>query len=74
MRLDRKARGIRWGVGALGDEVLPPDSWEQLPAGSVPGWQHQKPEICFYLCSGSGRIGEREMAEQLGAKEAAASH
>lgn len=25
-------------------------------------------EICFYLCSGSGRVVKGEMAEQLGAR------
>lgn len=43
---------------------------EQLPAGPAPGSRGAEAEICFYLCSGSGRIVRREMAEQLGAKAA----
>lgn len=37
------------------------DEWlqvrrEQLPAGSAPGPQGAEAEICFYLCSGLGRL------------------
>lgn len=88
------AMGAGWGGemhvggvwGALEAEWLQ-GSWQQQPAGSAPGPQGAEAEICFSVCSGSGRMvkrqrgqmlrirqdgKERERAEQLGAKEATA--
>lgn len=48
--------------GALEDEWLQ-GSWQQQPAGSAPGPQGAEAEICFSVCSGSGRMVKREKGQ-----------